>query len=213
MAQPRLTPQDPPLLIHNMHHRTQVLDKDVHKTLKVQRSDQACLSTAEHPEVQQRLEITEFIAPYKAWFTRLDHALVTALVERWRAETHTFYLIVGEATVTLQDVGVLWGLPIVGTPVPLLEEWNSADEAAEQLQTLYGVENARPLVISHYSCYDIRSHTLRILVDSGRATFLENPSNLQAQQRARLWILLLLHGHLFSDSKGTYILLSWLRLL
>ncbi|KAL9686888.1 hypothetical protein QQ045_031281 [Rhodiola kirilowii] len=35
-----------------------------------------------------------------------------ALVERWRLETHTFHLHNGEMTITLEDVGVLNGLPI-----------------------------------------------------------------------------------------------------
>lgn len=48
---------------------------------------------------------------------RIDHALVTALVERWRQETHSFHLPVGEATITLQDVAVLLGLRIDGRPV------------------------------------------------------------------------------------------------
>ena len=122
MAQPHLTPQDLSLLIHNACHMTQVLDRDVHGTFKVQRSDQACFTGAEHPRVQQMLERAGFIGPYKAWSTRLDHALVTALVERWRAETHTFHFTVGEATVTMQDVGVLWDLPVVGRPIALLSE-------------------------------------------------------------------------------------------
>lgn len=44
----------------------------------------------------------------------IDHALITVLVERWRQETHTFHLPVGETTVTLQDVAVLLGLRIDG---------------------------------------------------------------------------------------------------
>ncbi|KAL9660267.1 hypothetical protein QQ045_025080 [Rhodiola kirilowii] len=40
--------------------------------------------------------------------------LVTALVERWRPETHTFHFNGEEATVTLQDVALLTGLPIEG---------------------------------------------------------------------------------------------------
>jgi Plant mobile domain len=45
---------------------------------------------------------------------QLDKSLLTALVERWRPETSTFHLLVGELTVTLEDVCCLWGLPIRG---------------------------------------------------------------------------------------------------
>ncbi|XP_075481188.1 serine/threonine-protein phosphatase 7 long form homolog [Primulina tabacum] len=46
-----------------------------------------------------------------------DNHLITALVERWRRETHTFHFTCGEATVTLQDVSVTWGLTIDGEAV------------------------------------------------------------------------------------------------
>ena len=45
---------------------------------------------------------------------QLDHALITAFVEQWRLETHTFHLPHGEMTITLQDVEVIMGLPIEG---------------------------------------------------------------------------------------------------
>jgi hypothetical protein len=42
---------------------------------------------------------------------------LTALVDHWRPETHTFHLPCGEMAPTLQDVGFLLGLPVVGEAV------------------------------------------------------------------------------------------------
>ena len=47
----------------------------------------------------------------------LDSSLLSALVDRWRPETHTFHFRWGEMTVTLQDVSFLTGLPIRGVPL------------------------------------------------------------------------------------------------
>ena len=46
-----------------------------------------------------------------------DTRLVSALVERWRPETNTFFMRQGEMTVTLEDVGYILGLPVVGRPL------------------------------------------------------------------------------------------------
>jgi hypothetical protein len=47
----------------------------------------------------------------------MDTAVLMALVDQWRPETHTFHLSSGEITVMLQDVAIILGLPIDGTPV------------------------------------------------------------------------------------------------
>jgi hypothetical protein len=47
----------------------------------------------------------------------MDSTALTALVDRWCLETHTFHLPCGEITVTLQDVAMILSLPIDGAPV------------------------------------------------------------------------------------------------
>jgi len=46
-----------------------------------------------------------------------DQSLLPALVDRWRPETHMFHMPFGEMAVTLQDVSMLTGLPICGSPI------------------------------------------------------------------------------------------------
>ncbi|QHO06374.1 uncharacterized protein DS421_14g454110 [Arachis hypogaea] len=46
-----------------------------------------------------------------------DWALASALIERWRPESHTFYLLCGEMTITLQDIAYQLGLRIDSDPV------------------------------------------------------------------------------------------------
>jgi hypothetical protein len=50
-------------------------------------------------------------------YIKIDHEihdLFTALIERWRQETHMFHLRVMEMTPTLQNIDVLLGLSIDG---------------------------------------------------------------------------------------------------
>jgi hypothetical protein len=46
-----------------------------------------------------------------------DFSLLSALLNHWRLETHTFHFTVGEMTVTLQDTSLLMGLSCEGEPL------------------------------------------------------------------------------------------------
>ena len=61
---------------------------------------------------------------------RIDHALISALIERWRPETNIILFLYREAITILENVAYIYGLPIDGPPVigrtytkrPIIEE-------------------------------------------------------------------------------------------
>ncbi|KAA0054282.1 serine/threonine-protein phosphatase 7 long form-like protein [Cucumis melo var. makuwa] len=52
------------------------------------------------------LEAAGFLEVSQVGFMQLDWHLITALVKRWRPETHTFHMPCGECMITLQDVAL-----------------------------------------------------------------------------------------------------------
>ena len=67
------------------------------------------------------LELTRSYDFHLVAYDRVDCAIITALVERWRQETYTFHHPLGEATITLLDVALLTRLPIEGRAVCTVE--------------------------------------------------------------------------------------------
>ena len=63
------------------------------------------------------LELTRLYDFHLVAYGRVDRAINTTLVERWRQETHTFHLPLGEASITLLDVALLTRISIEGRAV------------------------------------------------------------------------------------------------
>ena len=77
---------------------------------------------------------------------KLDRSLLTALVDRWRPETHTFHLLCGEMTPTLHDVAYLLGLPIIGDAVgPRVVPASWKDDLEERFALVQRVAVAGPI--------------------------------------------------------------------
>ena len=73
---------------------------------------------------------------------KIDPAFITALVERWRPETHTFHLPWGKCTITLEDVALHLSIRVDSRVVagPSFLHW---DELCHELLGEVPPENAR----------------------------------------------------------------------
>lgn len=63
----------------------------------------------------------------------MDVALLTTLVDRWRPETHSFHLPCGEATITMQDMAMILGLPLEGNAVTAIIQTDGWKDMVEAL--------------------------------------------------------------------------------
>ncbi|XP_071723282.1 protein MAIN-LIKE 2-like [Rutidosis leptorrhynchoides] len=136
-------------------------------------------------------------------YMEYDHHLLTALAERWRPETHSFHLCVGEATITLEDVEVLLGLRVDGLPVTGRESY-PADIPGYLFRLLGFVPERDGRTAIRLS--SIKEHLQRHkeVVDI---------SDDEALQRARCHVALLLAGCFFPDKSQNKIDLFLLQLL
>ena len=78
------------------------------------RSKEMANITMQDNQVINIIKLVGLEGLFRAPFREIDHCLISALVERWQPETHTFHLPHGEMSITLQDVEVIFELPIDG---------------------------------------------------------------------------------------------------
>lgn len=152
------------------------------------------------PRVLRYIEYVGFGGWHRMAFTPVDRALITALVERWRQETHTFHLPVGEASVTLRDVAILTRLPVHGRAVT----GGSIVDPRGLVERVLGV---RP------DATDVRGGGLKHTWL--RDTFGQLPEGIDegvVHRYARAYLLMLI-GALFSNKSGSHIPLIYLQLL
>jgi Plant mobile domain len=117
-AQARPTrPTYPSLLKLQAEHRSQcVIEGEYLNPLSTRRH---IMYLPWDPRYEKYVIASGLYGVHKIGHIPTDHALVSALVERWREETHTFHFPIGEMTITLQDVALLLGLRVNGEAICL----------------------------------------------------------------------------------------------
>ncbi|QHN88892.1 uncharacterized protein DS421_16g567380 [Arachis hypogaea] len=168
---------------------------------------------------QQGMRLNERYVPYlqmaglyhlarlnDRWF-RLDEPLVSSFVERWRPETHTFHMLFGECTITLQDIAYQLGLPVDGRYVSgCLTDFHVYIEggrpAWQWFHELLGVvPPANQIQKFAVNCTWFQE------------TFGECPEGADEEtvrRFARAYIMMLLGTQLFVDKSGNHIHIRWL---
>jgi hypothetical protein len=154
-----------------------------------------------NPRIVSYLHRAGFYGLSRLSFIKLDWHLITALVEHWRPETHTFHLPSGEMTITLEDVSIQLGLPVDGLPVTGLTD----SKWRELCIRLLGVDPpSLQLSGSRLSLNWLAQQFPSLATDADDVT---------VERYARIYILQLMGGSIFADKSQDKVYLMFLTLL
>ncbi|KAL0314916.1 UNVERIFIED_CONTAM: Serine/threonine-protein phosphatase 7 long form [Sesamum angustifolium] len=204
-------PRDGTVLSQQSQHRSdEILDGDIDEVLQAKRADGKFWRNLREQDlpirVQQILHQIGFYGVYRCGRIQYDCHLITALVERWRSETHTFHFRVGEATITLQDVQVIWGLPIDGEPVSGTDLERTSVQWQEYCMQYIGFAPEEGALKGS------RLQVKAIIEHISHVHITPDTPHLTVVQYARAVALLLLGGTMCPDSSGNLIW-AWSRII
>ena len=140
----------------------------------------------------------------------LDHALITALVERLQLKMHLFHLPHDEMTIMLQDMEVIMGIPVDGLPMvgfTRMDGWG--DLYAELLG--HRPSNRQVGAGKNTAMMEGLGVKAKWLEERFSNPFLADATEVLVQQYARFYILEMLGGILFMDKFGEQHLIMYLQ--
>ncbi|KAL9667109.1 hypothetical protein QQ045_001457 [Rhodiola kirilowii] len=197
-------PIDNSVLSRQPNHRTEAIwnpqldPKGIDNIpLKVHKGGKLRLDARIHPYVVD----VGFYPRTQVCSERVDSSLLTAVVKRWRPETHTCHFNDGEATITLQDVPLLTGLHVEGMPVIGRSQINF-EQVCQRLLGVYPECESKSPAITKRSWF--KNYLSVIPADEDEETL---------KKYARAYLLNLIGTTLFSDKSGNTILLCFLPFL
>ncbi|RYQ85839.1 hypothetical protein Ahy_B10g105466 [Arachis hypogaea] len=156
-----------------------------------------------NPIVEEYLRDTNFYHVSQIGVVQCQSALVNALVERWRPETHTFHFPVGECAMTLEDVALILSLPTNGLPVtgPTLSSYEALEtECLDQ----FGVAPMKA---------DCRGSFIKLVWFRALKDRLVLVDDIQIQRYVKCYIMLLFGTVMFGDKSASGVHWKFLPLL
>jgi len=144
----------------------------------------------------RRAGLLPFVTVARRGMPTYNAPALTALVDRWRPETHTFHLPCGEMTVTLEDVAMITALPIAGDAVCGRIE---AGRFRDMVEHLLGVrpgeaEEGRKAAKTGGLAFSWLREHFRILPEGANA--------ITTERYARAYLLYVFGAVLFPDGGG-----------
>ncbi|KAL0344277.1 UNVERIFIED_CONTAM: Serine/threonine-protein phosphatase 7 long form [Sesamum angustifolium] len=202
-------PIDTSVLYGQANHRSEDVLGDPDTTLTVRRGDISFFRVLQlvprHIRVLQVLQNMGFIGILQCGHIEIDTHLITALVERWRPETHTFHFSVGEATITLQDISIIWALPIEGNLITGVDiKWTTQQWQNYCHQWLGFRPNENAFKRSRIKLSSLLDWLLNNTCDD------ESPFDAVLQE-ARVCVMCIIGGILCPDATGNTVSLLYLR--
>ncbi|XP_027338115.1 serine/threonine-protein phosphatase 7 long form homolog [Abrus precatorius] len=153
-------------------------------------------------EIIPHLTVVGFTGVAQLTSIPIDRQLITALVERWRPETHTFHMPPGECAITLQDIAIQMGLRIDGRPVIV----STGGDRAQIVEDLLGI---RPL----NSTFMGSSLKLTLLDEHFSHVGLHNQNPIQLTHFAKAYILRLIGEFMLAYHSSSRVPVMYLPLL
>ncbi|KAK6803758.1 hypothetical protein RDI58_001542 [Solanum bulbocastanum] len=187
-------PLEPSVLTQQHTHRSRdIWDGSVNMILNTRRCDGKLWDLVKkypiHPRVLKVIELS-------------------GLYERWRPESHTFQFRTGEATITLQDVEVLYGLPVNGDPIL----------GDELMRTIGDWKNICPRLLGFIPCpQDFNRSSLKVTALNAymleQLPLLDLATQDIINQMARCYMFWMIVGMMMADTSGNYLKLMYLPML
>ncbi|XP_073318160.1 serine/threonine-protein phosphatase 7 long form homolog [Primulina huaijiensis] len=136
-----------------------------------------------------------------------DNHLLTAIVEKWRRETHTFHLTVGKTTITLQEVAFIWGLNIDDMPITGVDTAYNKNTLQQCCATWLGfTPTSSQIKGALLYLTALLDHCLNNMIN-------DQSTEEDVAQYSRCVALMIIGGCMFPDSEGAVVKLMYLQFL